>query len=845
MSIFDGLFGKKDLGTLPPSQEFEVNRAKVKLVEVGSTGTEIFGGYLTEEYLDDLKGRQAADIYDKMRRSDPKIKMITSAMKNPIKSGSWQVMIKPGIDESDENAIAQKELIEHILFHDLGDDGKGGTKTWTRFLHEALSMIEFGFSAFEKTYKPVLGHPKFGSYNGIKSLGFRSQRTIEKWNLCKAGTLASVSQFAYGDSQKVSDIPASFLLHFAIEMEGSNYEGISILRSCYGPWLRKNNFLKLIATGTEKYAMGIPTLEIPSGQENTEQYQKALDALRKYVSGKAAYLTRPKGWELTITANPFDAQKIRAVVNEENVEIVNSALANFLELGQSGSGSYSLSFDLSDFFLGGLEHVAGIICEEVNQGLIKDLVMMNFGTSPMVELKCSGISDKAGEELSKVIFNLTQVGHLTPDDKLEDSLRKRFGLPNRDESSSRAMPTKGGFETTDSTTPLPNTESNVVTPTQTPSVVPTTTANPVQSNNDTPAALSMNGAQVSSMIEVVTKFKEGVLDQESAIEVLMAAFPIDREQATRIVGEPLKKAPIDVTPAAVPAGKPLALSEETPDESGKPTKDPVVKLIDDKANNIRGVIKDGLKSIASPLIKELVSRFEKGGTEKFNTSLESPDVTSYQSELEAALKDSYHDAQSQVAKEIPGAKAVTLAEDPKAIALARINADVMNLSSAQVNDLIKSLTLTYGQNLEAAQSTGEIISILDEAVQKFIEGPVSNVGADIQAAKTVNDSRRDFFKDNTESIVSYTWVNGDPVSDICKFLDGKTIPADSPDVERYWPPLHHNCKTYVVANTADTTDNPDPLSSFDVPDDIASSMTLSDLRGKKLTRITKRRRIRS
>jgi hypothetical protein len=790
MGIFDGLFSKKEEDKIT-TPTVEINKKEISIVEVGSTGTEIFAGYIQEEYLRELQGKDAADIYDKMRRSDPKIKMILSAMKNPIKSASWEIVSTE--DETTPEVQKQIDLINHILFQDLGG------KTWRSFLHEALSMIEFGYSLFEKTYKPVIGHPKFGSYNGLKSLSFRSQRTIERWNLNKAGTLTSVSQYAYGDSQKVVNIPASFLMHFALEMEGSNFEGVSMLRPCYGPWLRKNQFLRLIAAGVEKYAIPIPILDIPVGEENSAQYVKALAALKKYVSHQCNYLTKPKGWDLTLTTNPFDASKIRDVINAENVEMVNAVLANFLELGQSGSGSYSLSFDLSDFFLGGLEYIADQICETINGQLIPELVAMNFGGSPKIKLQCSGITDRAGEELSKVLLNLTQSGIIKPDARLEESLRKRFGLPVKEEETVREAP--GVTPPTPGITPTPGSTSQV-------------------------ADVSMNGAQVSSLVEVVTKFKEGILDKESAIEIIMSAFPIDRVQAEKIVGQPIVKPVVSLEP--VP-GKPLSLAEDLPIEGEGVEQDPVVATINNGSEKLSASIKAGLAIIAEDMKKIVLDQWEKKGTAQF----EVPDLTlvpgaeEYKKKIEEDLTGAYNSAQVQVSKEIEGSK-ITLAEDVKKLAAARLTADVSNLTDVQIADLAKTISLTYGQNIAAAQTAEELASIIDEAILKFIDGPVSGVGAEIASSKTVNDSRRDFFKENTEKVISFTWINGDPVSEICQWLDGKTIPADSPDVDRFWPPLHHNCKTYVIANTSDTTENPDPQSGFDVPEDVASSMTLSE-----------------
>src|SRR3990167_5938432 len=81
-------------------------------VPVGSYGTSIYSGYIQEDYLDALAYSQKADIYDKMRRGDANVKMLLSAVKNPIKAANWE--IEKGEDTSEAEKDA--ELIRHILF---------------------------------------------------------------------------------------------------------------------------------------------------------------------------------------------------------------------------------------------------------------------------------------------------------------------------------------------------------------------------------------------------------------------------------------------------------------------------------------------------------------------------------------------------------------------------------------------------------------------------------------------------------------------------------------------------------------------------------------------------------
>lgn len=398
----------------------------------GTYGVKSYSGYPSEEYLAALTGRQKADVYDRMRRSDPQVKMCLSSVKNSIKSAKWE--IEPA-DDSDE-AKSDAELINHILFNDLG-------QPWSKFISEALTCLEFGHSVFEVTHK-IVTRSKLGPYNGIQNLGFRSQRTIDRWNLdLKTGALKSITQVVYGDLDVNVDIPAEFLLVFSIDAEGANYEGVSALRPCYGSYFRKDYYMKLNAHGIEKFAIPTPIVTVPSGKEGTEQFNNMIEVLEAYVTAQSNYLTIPEGWEINLNTNTYDPEKVEASINAEDSRMVRAFLANFLSLGQADSGgAYALSNDLSDFFLSSIEQLATEIESVINRSLIEKLILVNRGPREKYPiLKHSGISDKAGVELANVLKSLFDGRYIVPDDQLEDHLRLRYNLPKRSAVGQRQVQT--------------------------------------------------------------------------------------------------------------------------------------------------------------------------------------------------------------------------------------------------------------------------------------------------------------------------------------------------------------------------------------------------------------------
>lgn len=417
---------EQDAPDVAPAVDYSL--VKIERKARGSSGTESYSGYPAEEYLTTLRSTQRADLFDEMRRSDSQIKMCLGLVNDSIKSG--KIEIEPGDDS--EEAAQDAELVDYIL--------NNMDRPLSQWLSEALTVVVFGHSVFEVTGKVVLDHPDFGSFNGIRSLGWRSPRTIERFNLDpETGALVSVTQIAQGDLYRYVDIPAAHCLVTTLDLEGSNYEGVSMLRACYGPWFRKNEYLKLNAIGIEKHAVPTPTVEIPAGKENSAEKAALEEALAIYTTHQANYLLYPAGWTINLNTNTYDPEKVERSIEAEEKRIAKAFRANFMELGISTStGSWSLSNDLSDFFLSGLEAIANVCLEPMNQRLIPTIVRMNRGERGVYpKMRISGISDKAGKELAEALSILAGSKILTPDDPLEVHLRKRMGLPAMSEEGQR------------------------------------------------------------------------------------------------------------------------------------------------------------------------------------------------------------------------------------------------------------------------------------------------------------------------------------------------------------------------------------------------------------------------
>jgi phage gp29-like protein len=66
---------------------------------------------------------------------------------------------------------------------------------------------------------------------------------------------------------------------------------------------------------------------------------------------------------------------------------------------------------------------------------------------------------------------------------------------------------------------------------------------------------AFNGAQVASMLEIVRDVSAGAIERETAVEMLIAAFPIDRATAERIVGSGRVAQPVAEVDAPLPLAR--------------------------------------------------------------------------------------------------------------------------------------------------------------------------------------------------------------------------------------------------------------------------------------------------
>lgn len=444
-------------GTEPP-----IYNSDMTWQTVGSRGLRQYGGWVREEFLPQLVGRQACRTYRMMMDNCPPVGAIIFAITQTMRECIWRV--EPAADTPDARYYA--EFVESCM-----DDMK---TTWPDFVCESLSMLPFGFAPHEIVYKRRLGRtpgkrggkdlPK-SKYDdgliGLRNLPLRGQETVIKWFFDDEGNTTGMTQQPYFGG--LIDIPMKKLLLFRPRNHKGNPEGTSILRTAYRPWYFLNRLEEQEAIMLERFS-GFPVITVPSdllklaatgdtaAVASLDEYKRIVtnirvdeqmgavlpsdtykneDGTRSNVAMYSLKFEAPAGGKGGISANDS--------IERYKLDIMTSVLADFLMLGhgQSSRGSQTLGEAKIDLFFKATESWLECNAEVLNSYLLPrlwDLNGFDYDLMPKFMVDMPQRVDLDG--LSNFILRMTQAGMpIFPDPEAEAYLRDAAGLPEVSEEA--------------------------------------------------------------------------------------------------------------------------------------------------------------------------------------------------------------------------------------------------------------------------------------------------------------------------------------------------------------------------------------------------------------------------
>lgn len=357
----------------------------------------------------------STQTYDKMR-TDPKISSVLSAYELPLRAATWGVNPKGCRDEVVQLCADAWGLPI------LGDnDGPGPARRrgvdWDDHLRLALLMLPFGFSPFAMRFD-VTGTPLRAR---LAELAERLPQSISSIETNPDGSLKGIHQNGRRDL-----IPAANLLWYVRNREGAAWQGRSMLRNAYAPWLLKHEMLRVLAQSSRRFGMGIPEVTAPAGSPPAD-VTRAAQIAAGFRAGDQAGVGMPDGFTFNLKGMTGSAPDTLGFVRYLDSQITSMALADVLNLDASPNGSRALGDTLVGLLELSWEATARAVAGPATAMNVR-IVDYNWGEDePVPAVLCTDVTRP--EITSEAIASLVQCGALTPDLALENNLRVRYDLP--------------------------------------------------------------------------------------------------------------------------------------------------------------------------------------------------------------------------------------------------------------------------------------------------------------------------------------------------------------------------------------------------------------------------------
>lgn len=239
----------------------------------------------------------------------------------------------------------------------------------------------------------------------------------------------------------------------------------------------------------------------------------------------------------------------------------------------------------------------------------------------------------------------------------------------------------------------------------------------------------------------------------------------------------------------------------------------IKQKISEASAALKKIMQENLAEITREMIEQIMIGYRNLPPSKRLNAIKdvSPvGIMAYKKAMKNAVSVIAYDALQQARREVPKKRNVKLAFDEESLQLgefenlpadiqARIMSQINLLTGTQIADLERAVYFQYTSSVVSTDSESLLYNDLETAAEDYLEGTAISGASSASAAQIINEARLAFFSDDavSEEIDAYEFVNEDPVAEICQDLAGTVFDKEDPDLNRYWPPLHFNCKSWI------------------------------------------------
>ena len=422
--------------------------------ELGVTGLKRSAGYIDEEFLPQLRGRKAVQVYREMRYNDPTVGALMFAIVQLIRNVRWTT-IPAGKNTEDANAA---KLVETCL-----DDM---SSSWESIVAEIVDgQLTYGWQWNEIVFKRRMGPwQKDGRHRskysdglvGIRKLPTRAQETMQRWVFDESGDVKGMIQLAPPD-YKTRPLPIERSLLFRWGQVKNNPEGTSMLRNAYRPWYYKKRLEEFESIGVERDLAGLPMVKVPMsylkaapGTQQANMVTSFRNLVKSIRRNEQEGLVFPKNVDDDNKQDQFEFELLtsggsrqfdtNALISRYENRILMTCLADWIIVGHEGStGTYNMHVDKTGVFKSALNGMLREIADIMNRHLIPRLFSAN-GWKPdrLPTITPTEVDPPDLTQLAQFLAATNQLGYTWgPDADLEKYFRGITGMPAMGEDDYR------------------------------------------------------------------------------------------------------------------------------------------------------------------------------------------------------------------------------------------------------------------------------------------------------------------------------------------------------------------------------------------------------------------------
>lgn len=396
----------------------------------GWVSEDIYGAILDDLIYDlpsDLIWPLSVRTYATMSR-EARLAAIVAGWTLQLRRAQWQ------LDGRGCRPDVVKLVADDMGLLQVGDDDPGPARlegvSWNEHLRAVLLSATYGAFGFALHADTSSGLARLiGLYE-------RAPWTINEIHVDpKSGAFLGVTQDGIR-SDKAPQIKAADMAWYCRERVGSNWAGTSLLRNSFAPWLIKREMMRVHATASRRWGMGVPVMEaLPGTNPSPTQMQEAQQLAAAARAGDHAGAATPPGFSLRIAGLSGSVPDTLDFIRFLNQEMASSALMPHLDLGTTATGSRALAGEFIDNFMLALETEAEAIADVATRQVAARIVRWNWDNEPVPRVVVSGIGSRR-EVTAESLQLLLSSGALAADPGLEAWVRREFRLPER-----QGMPT--------------------------------------------------------------------------------------------------------------------------------------------------------------------------------------------------------------------------------------------------------------------------------------------------------------------------------------------------------------------------------------------------------------------